>query len=74
MAMACLQLVTFLPLLPDCSLPCLNSCISSSTFFWAAGPYLRCDFVEDFFAAVLRLRDYRCAVSCLRMRICVLLA
>ena len=31
-AIACLRLFTFLPLLPDLSLPRLNSCISSPTF------------------------------------------
>ena len=46
MAMACLGLVTFLPLRPDFSLPCFISRISLSTFFPAEGEYLR---LEDFF-------------------------
>lgn len=39
MAIACLRLFTFFPLLPERSLPRLNSCISSPTFCWALRPY-----------------------------------
>lgn len=46
MAMACLRLVTFLPLRPDFSFPRFISCISRSTFLPADGEYLR---PEDFF-------------------------
>jgi hypothetical protein len=49
--MACLRLVTFLPLRPDFSLPCFISRISRSTFLPAEGEYLRLD--DDFFAPVL---------------------
>ena len=51
MAMACLGLVTFLPLRPDFNLPSFISCISRSTFLPAEGEYLRPeDFLElDFF-------------------------
>lgn len=51
MAIACLGLVTFLPLRPDFSLPCFISRISLSTFLPAEGEYLRReDFLElDFF-------------------------
>jgi hypothetical protein len=38
-AIACLRLFTFRPLLPERSLPRLNSCISSPTFCWAFFPY-----------------------------------
>lgn len=67
MAMACLGLVTFLPLRPDLSLPRFISLISVSTFLPAEGEYLRREdffaddffaddfFAEDFFAAVLLL-------------------
>ena len=57
MAMACLGLVTFLPLRPDFSLPCFISCISLSTSLPADGEYLRPeDFFElDFFAEELRV-------------------
>ena len=41
MAMACLGLVTFLPLRPDLSLPCFIARISVSTFLLADGEYLR---------------------------------
>jgi len=41
MAMACLRLVTFLPLRPLRNLPCFISCISSFTYSCAFGPYLR---------------------------------
>ena len=51
MAMACLRLVTFLPLRPDFSLPCFISCISRSTFLPAEGEYLGLD--DDFFSPVL---------------------
>ncbi len=40
-AIACFGLVTFLPLLPDLSLPRFISCISVSTDFEAAGLYFR---------------------------------
>jgi hypothetical protein len=55
MAMACLRLVTVLPLRPDFSLPRFISRISRSTFLLADGEYLRVeDFLElDFFAVVL---------------------
>jgi hypothetical protein len=49
MAMACLGLVTFLPLRPDFNLPCFISRISRSTFLPADGEYFR---VEDFFFEV----------------------
>ena len=53
MAMACLRLVTFLPLRPDLSLPCFISRISRSTFLPEDGEYFRLeDFLEpDFLAA-----------------------
>src|SRR6202012_2643469 len=52
MAMACLRLVTFLPLRPLFSLPSFISCISVSTCLLAGGLYLRVDFFAgDFFAA-----------------------
>lgn len=57
--MACLRLVTFLPLRPDLSLPRFISCISVSTFFPAEGEYLRPeDFLrlELFFALLERPR------------------
>ena len=47
MAMACLRLVTFLPLRPDFSLPFFIACISRFTSLPEDGEYLR---VEDFFA------------------------
>jgi len=56
--MACLGLVTFLPLRPLLSLPAFISRISVSTCLPAAGLYLRVDFFAevflagDFFAAV----------------------
>ena len=51
MAMACLRLVTFLPLRPLFSLPCFIAFISRSTLLLAFGPYLRPElfFEEDFF-------------------------
>jgi hypothetical protein len=54
MAIACFGLVTFLPLLPEWSLPRFISCISVSTDFEAAGLYLRVllFFEADFLAAV----------------------
>lgn len=59
MAIACLRLVTFLPLRPDFSFPFFIACISRSTDLPAALPYLRPDdffeelfFDEDFFAEV----------------------
>ena len=39
MAMACLRLVTFLPLRPLLSVPRFFSCIASSTFSWAFFEY-----------------------------------
>ena len=61
MAIACLRLVTFLPLRPDLSLPRFISCISVSTLLPAAGEYFRRDdffevvfLAEDFFALVRR--------------------
>jgi hypothetical protein len=56
MAMACLRLVTFLPLRPDFSLPCFIARISRSTFLPAECEYLRPeDFFElDFFDDELR--------------------
>ena len=58
MAMACLGLVTFLPLRPDFSLPRFISRISLSTFLPEDGEYFRrddffeLDFLElDFFLA-----------------------
>ena len=39
-AMACLRLVTFFPLLPDCNVPFLRRRMALSTFFDAALPYL----------------------------------
>jgi hypothetical protein len=41
MAMACLRLWTFLPVLPDRSVPCLRSCIALPTFRDAPVPYFR---------------------------------
>lgn len=38
-AIACSRLFTFLPLLPDLSVPRLNSCMASSIFFSAIFPY-----------------------------------
>lgn len=57
MAMACLGLVTFLPLRPDFNLPFFISRISLSTFLPAEGEYLRPeDFLElDFFDEELRV-------------------
>lgn len=52
--MACLGLVTFLPLPPERSLPCFMACISRSTSLPAPGEYLRPEpafFAEDFFEA-----------------------
>jgi len=40
-AMACLRLVTFLPLRPLFSLPCFISCIARSTLLCALRPYFR---------------------------------
>jgi len=52
MAIACLGLVTFLPLRPDLSLPFFISLISVSTFLPAEGEYFRPEdfFADDFFA------------------------
>ena len=52
MAMACLRLLTVLPLLPDLSVPFLRRRIALSTRFDAALPYLRL-LPEDFRAAML---------------------
>jgi hypothetical protein len=55
-AIACLRLVTFLPLRPLFNLPCVISCISVFTCFAADDPYLRADFfAADFFAALAGL-------------------
>jgi hypothetical protein len=48
--MACLGLVTFLPLRPLFRVPCFISRISVSTCLPAAGLYLRVDFLAAFFA------------------------
>src|SRR4051794_35735288 len=58
MAIACLRLVTFLPLRPLFSLPCFISCISRSTFLPAEGLYLRVDFFEPFFEAAFLVEDF----------------
>ena len=60
MAMACLGLVTFLPLPPLLSLPWCMAFISRSTLLPAAGEYLReLDFfAEDFFAAAFFALDF----------------
>jgi hypothetical protein len=55
MAIACLRLVTFLPLRPDFNLPCFISRISRSTFLPAEGEYLR---EEAFFAEDFREADF----------------
>jgi hypothetical protein len=52
-AIACLRLVTFLPLLPDLRVPFFFRRIALSTRFDAAFPYLRPR--EDFFAAMTLL-------------------
>ena len=49
MAIACLRLLTFLPL-PDLSVPFLRRRIALSTRFEAAGPYFR--LPDDFLAAI----------------------
>ena len=46
MAIACLRLVTFLPDMPERSLPSLNSCKTRETFLLALTLYL--DFLERF--------------------------
>ncbi len=51
MAMACLRLVTFLPLRPLFSVPALRSRMARSTLLPALGLYLRP--AEDFFAAAI---------------------
>lgn len=53
-AIACLGLVTFLPLRPLLSLPRFISCISSRTFSCAFGPYFLPpeDLLELFFVAI----------------------
>ena len=50
-AMACLRLLTFLPLPRLFNFPRFISCISVFTCFPAAEPYLRVDFLADFFVA-----------------------
>ena len=69
MAIACLGLVTFLPLRPDLSLPLFISRISVSTFLPAEGEYFRPedffedDFLaEDFFADDFRVVDFLAVV------------
>src|SRR5580698_4422302 len=63
MAMACLRLVTFLPLRPLFSLPRFSSCISVSTCLPAEGLYLRVDFfAEVFFAGDFFADDFFAAV------------
>lgn len=59
MAMACLRLVTFLPLRPDFSLPCFIAFISRSTDLPALGLYLRepADFFEELFFGWLFFAD-----------------
>jgi hypothetical protein len=57
MAMACLRLVTFLPLRPLRSRPCFIARISVFTFLPALGEYLRPDFPVVFFAAEDLLAD-----------------
>ena len=62
MAIACLGLVTFLPLPPLFSLPSFISFISASTYSPALGLYLRCalDFVlPDVLFAALRAAVWR---------------
>lgn len=57
-AIACLRLVTFLPLRPLFSLPLFISCISRSTFLPAEGLYLlELDFLDDFFVADFFVAD-----------------
>lgn len=61
--MACFRLVTFFPLLPDFSLPRLNSRISRSTVCWAFGPYLRVPLLRelldlDFFVVAMCLPPF----------------
>ena len=60
MAIACLGLVTFLPLRPDLSLPFFISLISVSTLLPAAGEYLRPEdfLLEDFFAEDFFVEDF----------------
>jgi hypothetical protein len=53
MAIACFRLVTFLPLLPDFSVPFFFLRIALSTRFDAALPYFRPR--DDFFAAMMLL-------------------
>src|SRR6185503_4738016 len=58
MAIACLGLVTFLPLRPLFSLPCFISFISRSTALLALGPYLRPEllfFADDFLVELFLL-------------------
>ena len=55
MAIACLRLLTVLPLLPDLSVPFLRRRMALSTRLDAALPYLR--LPEDFRAAILRPSD-----------------
>ena len=50
-AIACLRLFTFLLLLPLFNFPRFISCISVFTCFPVEEPYLRVDFLPDFFVA-----------------------
>jgi hypothetical protein len=70
MAMACLGLVTFLPLRPDLSLPFFISLISVSTFLPAEGEYLR---PEDFLAEDFLAEDFLAAVFFAPVRFFVVL-
>ncbi len=79
MAIACLGLVTFLPLRPDLSLPFFISRISVSTFLPADGEYLRPEdflaedflaedfFVEDLLLEELLLEDFFAPVLLLEL-------
>ena len=61
MAMACLRLVTFLPLRPLFSLPCFIAFISRSTLLPAAFPYLRPEllfFADVFLLALFFIADF----------------
>jgi hypothetical protein len=60
-AIACLRLLTFLPL-PDFSVPFFRRRIALSTRFDALFPYLR--LPEDFFAAMVILRSVVFGVGC----------
>jgi hypothetical protein len=69
-AIACLRLVTFLPLPPLFSVPAFRSCITFSTFSWAFGPYfamrvssLSCN---GSCASSVRGRSHRALTNCYR--------